>query len=275
MRKKLLDISKKIDNLNLEILKKIKEIADSLQIDFFIVGATVRDMILGYVYGINIYRGTNDIDFAVRVKNWDEYNLLISEIEQTGFIQSERIFHRYTFNGMIIDVIPFGEVSGKDDTVAWPDNDKKGINIIGFEDVYIHKEELLVQIEPEIIIPTSSVEGLVLLKLFSWNDRALDIRIKDAMDLYIIITSYLKAGNERRLFDEHNDIIDDKFDYELGGSRLLGRDIANLASAHVKVALLEILNNLDKIVALSEDMAKYESIHYDKFDDKINWCKKL
>ena len=65
----MLDISGKIDRFNLEILKKIKEIADKLNIEFFLIGATVRDLILHCVYNINVYRATNDIDFASSVKN--------------------------------------------------------------------------------------------------------------------------------------------------------------------------------------------------------------
>jgi predicted nucleotidyltransferase len=69
MRKKLLNISSKIDLLNLEILSKTKEVTDNLKIDFFIVGASVRDFILNYVYNIKIYRATNDIDFAISLRN--------------------------------------------------------------------------------------------------------------------------------------------------------------------------------------------------------------
>lgn len=46
----MLDISKKIDGLNLEILKTVKEIADKINIEFYLVGATNRDIILNYIY---------------------------------------------------------------------------------------------------------------------------------------------------------------------------------------------------------------------------------
>ena len=69
---KLLDISNKIDSSTLEVLKYISEAADSVQVDFFIIGATVRDIIFNLVHNINIYRATNDIDFSVRLRNWDD-----------------------------------------------------------------------------------------------------------------------------------------------------------------------------------------------------------
>jgi len=105
MRKILLDISKKIDKLDLEILLKIKAIANKHKIDFFIVGAYVRDLILNYIYGIEVYRKTNDIDFAVRVATWEQYLLLLEQIEKMEFEKNELILHRYIYKGMIIDFI--------------------------------------------------------------------------------------------------------------------------------------------------------------------------
>ena len=163
----LLDISKKIDPFTLKVLSRIKAIADSRNVEFFIVGATVRDMILNYVYNISIYRATNDIDFAVRVKSWDEYYLLTDEVEKTGFRKDNYIPHRYYCEGIIIDFIPFGDISGKNTFITWENKEKKEMNIIGFEDAFNNAEEILVQTNPDIIIRTASVESLVMLKLFS------------------------------------------------------------------------------------------------------------
>lgn len=267
------DISKKIDRLNLEILKTVKQIADKQNIKFFLVGATVRDMILNYVYDITIYRKTNDIDFAVRLKNWNQYKQFIDEIVTQGFKKDQKILHRYRYNGMIIDFIPFGDISSDDETITWPDNDKKEMSILGFEDVYQNTEELLINTEPEIIIRTASVEGLLLLKIFAWNARTADLRIKDAKDIYIILSTYLDAGNRDRLFDGHTDIVDKDFDYQIGGARLLGRDITKMVSPHILKELLIILKS-ERVNKLVQEMAQYESIPYEG-DERINWCEKI
>jgi len=270
----LLDISKKIDKLNLEILIKVKSIANKLQIDFFIVGAYVRDLILNYIYGIEIYRATNDIDFAVRVRNWDEYRLLIDEIEKAGFQKNKKILHCYHYNGMIIDFIPFGDISSDEDTIGWPDKDKKKMNVMGFDDAYTNTENILIQSDPDIIIKAASVECLVMLKIFAWNDRAVDLRLKDAKDLYLIINSYLEVGNQERLFNEHNDIVEATEDYELSGARLLGRDISNVASGKVIKNILELLHS-DKLDILASEMSQYEGIHLENDDDKLELCEQL
>jgi predicted nucleotidyltransferase len=230
----LLDISKKIDKFNLEILKRIKEIADRLQIDFFIVGASVRDMILNYVYNIKIYRATNDVDFAVRVKSWNEYNKLTAEVEKAGFRRDKRIAHRFYTDALIIDFIPFGEIADENNNITWQDNDNKEMNVIGFDDAFANTEEILIQTDPDIIIKAASVESLVMLKIFSWNDRAAEMRLKDARDLYLLITKYLDAGNHQRLIEDHIDLFDGAVDYELSGARLLGRDISRVAKDEVK-----------------------------------------
>jgi len=269
----ILDISKKIDKFNLNVLKKIKDLADNLQIDFFLVGATVRDMILNYVYDIKIYRATNDIDFAVRLKNWDEYYKLISETENVGFKRDERITHRFYYDGLIIDFIPFGDIADKDDNIIWQDNDNKKMNVIGFDDAYLNTEEILIQTNPDITMKAASVESLVMLKIFAWNERDANKRLKDARDLYLIISTYLRAGNEDRLYEEHTDIVEEAIDYELTGARLLGRDISGVASDNVKSSMLEILKD-EKLNMLANEMAKYEGLSSER-DERIDKCLEL
>lgn len=274
MRKTLLDISGKIDKHNLEVLLKIKAITDELRIEYFIVGATVRDMILNYIYGIDIYRATNDIDFAVRVRNWEEYKLLIEKVREAGFREDERILHRYYFDGLIIDFIPFGDISNNDEIIIWPDNDQREMSIIGFNDAYMNTENILIKRDPDVLIKAVSVEGLVMLKMFSWNDRYLPMRLKDAKDLYLIISTYLRAGNEERLFNEHQDIVEQATDYELSGAMLLGRDIKQSVSEKVYTALLKILED-NTLNLLAQDMSKTENLHKETDDEKVEWCLSL
>ena len=270
----MLNISKKIDKLDLEILLKVKAIANKLQIDFFIVGAYVRDIILNYIYNIEIYRKTNDIDFGVRVATWEQYIMLMKQLEKLEFKKDERIIHRYTYKGMLIDFIPFGDVTSNESTITWPDNDKKEMNVMGFDDAYLNTEDILIQADPDITIKAATVECLVILKLFAWNDRTIDRRLSDAKDLYLIIDSYLDAGNRERLINEHIDIMEATEDYELSGARLLGRDIAKIASSKVIKNILELLHS-DKLYMLASEMSQYEGILLENEDDKLELCEKL
>jgi predicted nucleotidyltransferase len=70
------DLSGKIDKQTVEALAMVKRIADFLSIQFFVVGASARDFILKYCYGIEPPRMTRDIDLGVEVASWEQFNQL-------------------------------------------------------------------------------------------------------------------------------------------------------------------------------------------------------
>jgi predicted nucleotidyltransferase len=111
MRGNLLDISTKIDPFTSEVITLVSKITDTLNMDFFVIGATARDIIFNLIYGIKIQRGTNDIDFSVRVRNWEDYTKLTHALIENNFSPS-KIVHRFTYKSIpSIDIIPFGEIS--------------------------------------------------------------------------------------------------------------------------------------------------------------------
>jgi len=69
----LLDLSGKIDIFTVGLFDSISNVAVSIDVAFFVVGATVRDMILTHGYDIQTIRATNDIDFGIQVSDWDQY----------------------------------------------------------------------------------------------------------------------------------------------------------------------------------------------------------
>lgn len=108
MNENLLDLSGKIDQLTVSIYETIAKVADSSGIKYFIVGASARDMILSYSYGIHTIRATVDIDIGIQLSNWNDYKKLSSDLIQTGKFTETREPQRILFNGNIpIDFIPF------------------------------------------------------------------------------------------------------------------------------------------------------------------------
>ena len=73
----LLDISPKIDRAIATVLADLAEIATDRDIDFFVVGAMARDMILDYGFGIEAGRAPRDIDLGIRVADWEEVERLV------------------------------------------------------------------------------------------------------------------------------------------------------------------------------------------------------
>ena len=71
MRENFLDLSGKIDDSIVQLLGTIADVAESVDIRFFVVGATARDIILMHGYGVHTIRATLDIDLGVEI-SWQD-----------------------------------------------------------------------------------------------------------------------------------------------------------------------------------------------------------
>ena len=101
MRRKLLDISGKIDQQTVAIYELIASVAEAKNIKFFVVGATARDLVLHHGFGIEVRRATRDIDLAVQVPNWDEFEALKMELIDTGSFIETRMMQRLQYQETI------------------------------------------------------------------------------------------------------------------------------------------------------------------------------
>jgi predicted nucleotidyltransferase len=259
MSKSLLDLSEKSEQFQpwLGVFKVIADVANECGIEYFVAGALARDVILYYGYDIEARAATRDIDFGVKVAGWDQFEILIDGLKRTGLFAQGNQYHRLDFNQgdtspLPVDIVPFGSISSNEASIAWPPNNEVIMNVLGFNEAFEHCTLIRLSRDPVIEIPFCSVAGLALMKLIAWNDgytgNTSDIQnrlMKDSSDLLLIITNYLKAGNRDRLIDgEDADIVDifgDDFNYELAGARLLGRDIARIATGKSRDVVLEIL----------------------------------
>lgn len=93
MRKKLLNISGKIDVI-VKPLAIIRNLAEKQNIPFFIIGATARDLILQYGYGIHTGRATYDLDIAIYVPDWSAFQHLVDALLNTGKFKPDKARQR-------------------------------------------------------------------------------------------------------------------------------------------------------------------------------------
>lgn len=238
-----LDLSGKINKTSVSILREIDRIATKLDFPFFVIGATARDIILEHQFDIKPARATLDIDIGILVAEWDQFELLKDELIKLGkFNPSEKETQRLFYSGNYpIDIIPFGAIAKEDGSISWPPKHEFRMNVAGFQECYQHAISVKLSSNPELVVKVVSLAGLALLKLISWDDNP-ERRSKDAPDLFLIIRSYLDAGNLERLFDEGLDIVEeDDYDYDLASARFLGRDIGSISSPDTKTKLIEIL----------------------------------
>jgi len=148
---------------------------------------------------------------------------------------------RYDFNGTLIDIIPFGEIFGRDNLIPRSSDHETIINTLGSIDVYNNSMTLRLNSEPALDLKLPTLPGLVIMKLLAWKD-AYPNRQKDAEDIYFIMHNYQHAGIEDRLYEEEvSMLLEENFDNERAGIRLLGRDMARISNSDTSRAVLEIL----------------------------------
>lgn len=241
------------------ILREVARITNEHATDYLIVGATARDILLTHVFGMSVRRATRDIDFAIAVADWEQFERIREALQSTdGFEASETLRQRLYFgrqggnNGYPIDLIPFGGVEQEHKTIAWPPDMDVIMNVAGFPEALAATEK--VEVAKDLMLNVSSLAGLAILKLFAWFDRGL-ADPKDAFDLYQIMQSYADAGNLDRLYEAESGILEAAdYDADLAGTCLLGKDAANLASQDSYVRLVSILDN--EAERLTTDMVR-------------------
>ena len=280
MRMNSLDISKKIDSLTLEILDSVAEVAALLQIPFFVVGATARDVIMEAVYEVFQARATMDIDIAVLVEDWNRYIRLSEELiglkQFTKGKDAQRFYYEEKFP---VDIIPFGEISGPQHSISWPETHGIKMSILGFQEAYANAVSVRLRSCPPLDIRFAAPCGLVAMKIISWADRKSE-RSGDAKDLELILRKYIDAGNVERVYDgDEMDLLEiEDFDYEYMSARLLGRDLSVILSKETKERILEILDQETGEQArypLVEDMLIGTITHPDSFENRLRLLEEL
>jgi predicted nucleotidyltransferase len=240
----LFDISGKIDSSIVNALYEIKKVTDSLEIPFFVVGATARDFIFEHCYNIRAPRMTKDLDLAVKVVDWDKFNKLSKVLLATGKFSATQEKQRLLFKKEIfIDIVPFGPISDKDKKISWPPEHEVLMTLLGFEEAYKYSITVRVNSNPELDIKLPTLPGLALMKIISWNERYPESK-KDAEDLLFIMNNYERAGNEERLYGQELSLLQEEgFDTKLAGIRLLGQDMAKMSTPATLKIVKEILES--------------------------------
>ncbi|MGH7384397.1 MAG: hypothetical protein ACREKG_04385 [Candidatus Rokuibacteriota bacterium] len=90
-------------------------------------GATARDILLVGVFGLETGRGTRDVDLAIAVDGWPQFEMVKTRLVESGtFKADDRVTHRLFHlsgkgrRGYQIDLIPCGGIEDPAATIAWP-----------------------------------------------------------------------------------------------------------------------------------------------------------
>lgn len=260
-----------IDPVTIKVLQQVDKVSQGLGIKYFVVGATARDLVLTHVFGMPVRRVTTDLDFAISVNDWSQFELIKNcLIQQQGFSASSEMRQRLYFAtntsalGVPLDLVPFGGIENPANTVAWPPDLEIMMNVTGYSDVYA--ASVGIQIAPDLVIRVASLAGLVIMKLFAWKERGRS-NPKDAQDIYSILQSYANAGNCDRIYDQDPDLLGSvEYNPDLAGAKLLGRDVIQISNKETQRQLIDLLKDESEMNRLLADMVGRNSYHEDAID---------
>jgi predicted nucleotidyltransferase len=227
-----------------EIITAIKHVAEKYDKQFMLIGALVKEILLEVIHEFQIYRKTQDIDFAIVLSDWEQYDQIVSDLLQIeGFEKDPKQVQRLIYKrNRFIDIIPFGEIAAPSDEIRWPPDEDMVLSVLGFKEVYEHS--IIFEFDKELSIYAASLEGLAILKIFAWRDRK-HVSTKDAVDLGIIIQNYFDI-NIDEIYDDFWTWIEREghnFDSLELGAKVLGYKIGQvLKKSHkTKAELMRIL----------------------------------
>ena len=241
----LLKSRKKIPEPFAEILKAVFDATKKFEIKAFVIGAAARDLIFEYIYEAEIRRKTEDIDFGIAVESWTHYESLKNYLIETGKFKDDpkneqRIRWKTGGAEMKIDLVPFGGVENPEGEIAFPPDGDFVMSTIGFAEAFA--DSILLEIDEKLTVKIASLAGIVLLKFIAYNDRPTQRR-RDTQDIFFIAKNYLDAGNDDRLYETDADLLDDNFNYETAGARILGRDLKSILTAETKTIIAKLLTD--------------------------------
>lgn len=242
MKNILIDISGKLDSSYIATIKEIKKVADSLKIFFFIIGALARDIIMEYFYEIKAPRMTMDIDLGIKVSSWKQFDKLINTLEKSGEFKKLKEKRRVLYNDILIDIVPFGDISDKNERISWPPENEVVMSVMGFNEVYNYSTLVRLQNNPTLEVKIPTLPGLAILKLFAWKDNFPN-RSKDAEDLLFIMKNYENAGIFDKLYKSELQLLESEdFDNQVAGIVLLGKEMSKICTNQTIEYLRKIID---------------------------------
>ncbi|NEW85206.1 MAG: hypothetical protein GZ094_22970 [Mariniphaga sp.] len=217
-----------------ELLEKLNIFFTSIDSEFYVIGATARDIIMSGIHNQRPGRMTHDLDIAIAIPDWniyDEVSMNLCKVD--GFSKAKGQKQRFLYKHIyMLDIVPFGEVARADNNIYWPPEETHAMSVIGISDIAKHTLEITV--DNTFTIYVASLPGIFLLKLAAWRDRHL-VKNTDADDMAFIISSYLEI-NEQRAVDENYDLYEDNdFTTFNAGAALLGRDMKTILKANAEI----------------------------------------
>ena len=259
------------NELLVETLQALTECYAALGEEVYVVGAAARDIAMRLLNVSNTPRRTLDLDVAVALDDWSQYERLAQLLLQNHFVKApERQCFYYVGpqgqNRYEVDIVPFGVVE-HDGRVAWPPEGSPVMSVRCFSEVMSHADR--VTVEDVFSFRLASLSGLFLLKLDTWSDRHFNTR-KDASDLvYILQNVYVAYALTRDGLPQEVDVEARTFDITVAGAEWIAADLRTILSPHNRqyyaAMLQEEVDKEDESLLLNDLLDVSDSRNYDLF----------
>lgn len=233
------------------ILTNVVSVCKELQIEYFILGATARN--IWYAAGDESPENTKDVDFALYVVHSDDYtNLKRKLILEFNYVQStQNEYCLITPQGRQVDLLPFSETKKQNLKIL----DAVGIatmNFDGFKEAYKFGVQQTV-IDSE-TYNVCSIPAIVVLKLIAFDDRP-EHRIKDVKDINSICNHY-HSIEDNYIWTEYNDLYSDNLSHQDVAIIALGKEMKKILNSNKKLQL-RIIEILDKALTQQSKLLQY------------------
>lgn len=222
------------NELLVETLKALSECYAALGEEVYVVGAAARDIAMRLLNVSDTPRRTLDLDVAVALDDWSQYEQLTRLLLQNHFVKAPEQQRFYYIgpqekNRYEVDIVPFGEVE-HDGMIAWPPEGSPVMSVRCFSEVMNHADK--VTVDEAFSFRLASLSGQFLLKLDTWSDRHYNTR-KDASDMvYILQNVYVAYALTRDGLPQEIDVETTTFDVTVAGAEWIAADLRTILSPH-------------------------------------------
>ena len=265
-----MNLFQKLNKENLiELFGVLEEELQLLGIDFYVIGALARDIMITGKYDILIPRATSDVDIAVMIPEYSVYDTLKSNLLKRGFTEDKtkgyRLFYK---NFIMLDLLPFGDIEKTDSTVKIYGKEIHTLSVIGLNEIKDYTE--LIEYSDKKSFKVTTLPSICILKLISWYDKPAD-RAKDIDDLTFIISKYADI-NASKIYDNHFDLLSNGWNDDIISPRVLGRDIGSILNSTIKLkdAVINILKENTQDIFSSRLSVLMSQFNHKYSDDNFN-----
>ena len=228
-----------------ETLHALAECYSALNMELYVVGAVARDLALRLLQINDPYRGTLDLDVAVLLADWEQYQQLTETLLNHQFVKAaekQRFYYLGTTGNYryMVDIVPFGSIAHQE-FLAWPPDGNPIMSVRCFEDVMAHADT--VSVDNTFTFHLASLSGQFLIKLNAWSDRHSHTK-KDASDMvHILRNVYMAYALSRQVLPPEINIEASEFDIIVAGAEWIASDLRMILSKEHRRYYATMLQN--------------------------------